>query len=221
MNRLRMYRKVKGVFSENGAITVNYAPIGASFTTFSELLVGIEQVSAADSKSTKGTYEEKQDRKDIMANQAAELAAAASAYAKDKGDTALLAVLSISYSEIRCGDEQTAYNLAMTVYNELSELGAALENYLITAEDLAGLKEAIDAYHTLLEDSGGQESVARTRQLAGLFKQTSDHLNEPLDKLVMRIRRKEPVFYDTYQNARAIINLVKGRKEEATLEATM
>lgn len=156
-----------------------------------------------------------------MANEAAELAAAASAYAKDQGDAALLAVLGISYSDMRYGDEQTAFNLAMTVYNELSELGAALENYLITAEDLAALKEAIDAYHALLEDSGGQESVARTRQLAGLFKQASDHLNEHLDKLVMRIKRKEPLFYDTYQNARVIIDLGGGKKQEASVEATM
>jgi hypothetical protein len=221
MNWLRMFRKVKGVFSENGAITDKYPPIGASFNTFGGQLDEIELVSAADSRSTKGTFEEKQDRKGIMASEASELAAAASAYAKDQGDAELLAVLSISYSDIRYGDEQTALNLATTVYNEVSELGAALENYLITPEDVTALKEAIDAYNELLEDSGGQESVARTRQLAGLFKKANDHLNDHLDKLVMRIRRKEPVFYDTYQNARVIIDLGKGRKEEAPVEATM
>jgi hypothetical protein len=63
--------------------------------------------------------------------------------------------------------------------------------------------------------------VARTRQLAGLFKKANEHLSEHLDKLVTRIKRKEPVFYDTYQNARVIIDLGKGPTEEAPKEATM
>jgi hypothetical protein len=129
MNWLRMFRKVKGVSIENGAITDKYPPIVASFNTFGGQLDEIELVSAADSRSTKGTYEEKQDRKGSMACEASELAAAASAYAKDQGDAELLAVLDISYSDIRYGDEQTALNLATTMYNEVSELGAALENY--------------------------------------------------------------------------------------------
>jgi hypothetical protein len=37
----------------------------------------------------------------------------------------------------------------------------------------------------------------------------------------MRIKRKEPVFYDTYQNARVIVDLGKGRKEAAPMDATM
>jgi hypothetical protein len=59
--------------------------------------------------------------------------------------------------------------------------------------------------------------VARTRQLAGLFRKANEHL----DKLVTRIKRKEPVFYDTYQNARVIVDLGKGPTEEAPKEATM
>jgi hypothetical protein len=221
MNWLRMFRKVKGVSIENSAITDKYPPIVASFNTFGALVDEIELVSAADSRSTKGTYEQKLEKKEAMALEAAELAAGGLALAKDKGDTELLAVLDISYSEMRYGDEQTAVGMATTIHDELSELGAELENYLVSAEDIAALKEAIDAYKAMLEDSGGQESVARTRQLAGLFKKANDHLNDHLDKLVMRIRRKEPVFYDTYQNARVIIDLGKGRKEEAPIEATM
>jgi len=72
----------------------------------------------------------------------------------------------------------------------------------------------------MLEDSDGQESVARTRELAGLFKKANDHLNDHLDKLVMSIRLRESESYDTYQNACVIIDLGKGRKEESSIEAT-
>jgi len=221
MNWLRMFRKVKGVFTDNSAITGTYQPIGLSFTTFNDLLGEIEVVSAADSRTTTGSYEDKVNKKETMALEASEMASAASAYAKDQGDTELLAVLGISYSEIRYSDEQSSYSLAMTVYNELSTLGSVLEAYMIAVEDLTALKASIDAYHTTLENTGGQDSVARTRQLAGLFGKANDHLRDHLDKLMTRIKRKEPVFFDTYTNARVIIDLGGGRKQEASSEASL
>ena len=93
-----------------------------------------------------------------------------------------------------------------------------LDDYMVTAADLKVLKQAIDAYRTNLESTQRQDSVARTRQLAGLFKQASDHLSDHLDKLVNRIARKEPVFFDTYTNARVILDLGGGRKKVETPE---
>ena len=216
MNWLRMFRKVKGVFKDDLRITKKYKAIGTSFATFDGILTKIEEVDSNGSKANKGTYEDKINKKDEMAHEAVELASAASAYARDEQDAELLAVLDTSYGDIRYADEQTAYSLGMGIYNQLDELGPALEYYLVTAEDLVGLKEVIDSCHDLLENSGSQDSVARTLQLAGLFQQGNDHLNNHLDKLVTRIKRKEPKFYDTYQNACVIIDLGGGRKQKGT-----
>jgi len=216
-----MYRKTNGVASANPSILETYMPVGRSFGTFKGLVTKIETVAAADSKSTKGTFEDKDDKKEEMATIAVELASAGLAYAKDQGNTELLAVLAISYSDIRYGDEQTAYNLALTVHNELKALGGALQDYMVSEEDLAGLKASIDAYHMLLQNTGEQDSVARTKQLAGLFQQANEHLRDHLDKLVTRIKRKEPVFFDTYTNARVIQDLGGSRKPEVSEEAVL
>ena len=148
-----------------------------------------------------------------MARGMAELASAPYAYAKDVKDTELMAVLDISYGVIRYADYQAAHSMAMAVYNELSGLLAELEDYLLTAEDLDTLKQAIGNYHASLKNTQGQDSVARTRQLAGLFNQANEQLREHLDKLMNRIQRKEPVFFDTYTNARVILDLGAGRKK--------
>lgn len=214
INRLRMYRKVKGVFADNKEIAAQYPPIGKSYGVFDDLLTQIEEIGAAGARTTSGTFESKLELKDAIAREAVELASAAFAYAKDQGDTELAAVLDVSYSDIRYGDDQATYNLAMAVYNELKGLVAELEDYMVTAEDLSVLKDAIDTYQTNLESTQGQNSVARTRQLAGLFKKASDHLSDHLDKLVSRIARKEPVFFDTYTNARVILDLGGRRKVE-------
>jgi hypothetical protein len=45
-----------------------------------------------------------------------------------------------------------------------------------------------------------------------LFKQANDHLHDHLDKLVLCIKRKEEVFFDTYTNARTILDLGSRKK---------
>ncbi len=207
-NKLRMFRKVKGVFTDNKEISTKYPPIKSSFGSFDGLITKIEKTDAAGATSTTGTFESKIELKENMANETVELASAASVYARDKGDTELLAVLDVNFSEIRYGDDQGAYSLASAVYKELQELDPAdLEAYLITADDLVNFKAALDLFHVNLESTIGQDSVARNRHLAGLFKEATDHLNEHLDKLVRRIRRKEQVFFDTYNSARVIYDL--------------
>ena len=89
MNWLRMHWKVRGVMRENDTILSKYAPIGASYGTFDVMLNEIEVVSAADSKTTTGSYEDKANKKETMAPEFSELASAASAYAKDQGDAEL------------------------------------------------------------------------------------------------------------------------------------
>ena len=214
INRLRMHRKVNGVFSDNAGIVDQYPAIGKSFGVFSGIEAKIEKIDVAGSLTTSGTFESKLELKETMALEMVELASAAFAYAKDKGDTELAAVLDVSFSDIRYGDDQAASSMALAVYNELKGLVAELEDYMVTAADLKVLKQVIDAYRTNLESTQRQDSVARTRQLAGLFKQASDHLSDHLDKLVNRIARKEPVFFDTYTNARVILDLGGRRKVE-------
>ena len=103
INRFRMYRKVNGVFSDNAEIVDQYPPIGKSFGVFSGIEAKIEKIDVAGSLTTSGTFESKLELKETMALEMVELASAAFAYAKDKGDTELAAVLDVSFSDIRYG----------------------------------------------------------------------------------------------------------------------
>ena len=212
-NKYRMHRKVKGVFSGNPDISDKYPAIKKSFGSFDVLFEKIGKTDSTGVKSTSGTFESKLELKESMANEVDELASAAYVYAKDKKDTELAAALDVNYSEIRYTDDQEAFSQASALYDELKGLDPAeLEGYMISAEDLTNFKNIVDRYHSNLENTKGQVSVARTRQLAVLFKEITDHLDEHLDNLVGRIKRKEPVFFDTYTNARVIHDLGKRPK---------
>lgn len=219
VNKLRMYRKVKGVFSVNEKILTTFLAIAKSFALFDGWLTKIEKIDSEGVLSGSGTTISKLELKENLAQETVELASAAYVYAKDNRNTELMALLDLSYSEIRYTDDHEAYSLATAVHNELSEMDPVkLDEYMITAEDLEVLKTTTADYHRALQSTSGQDSVARNRQLALLFTQNSEHLNEHLDKLMRRVRRKEPVFFDTYTNARVIHDLGAGPKKKGPKE---
>lgn len=214
MNWLRMYRKVKGVFMDYEDVVARYPPIGTSFKTFEEILSQIETI-ATEGALPGGSFESKEEMKENIGSLSSELAASAFVYAKDIGNTELAAVLDVSFSEIRYTDDQTTLSLATAVLKELEGLLAPLGAYMITKSDIKELKQLINAYKVSLQNTKSVVSVTRTRQLAGLFSKASKHLSTHLDKLMQRIKRKEPLFFDTYTNARVIIDLGSRRKVES------
>lgn len=221
MNKLRMYRKVNGVANTYQTAIGKYAPILNANQAFEGNLSQIEEVLAAQEGTQDISAEEKEGRKESMALECSELAAAGFVYAKESGNTALQSVLEVSYSEVRYTDDQSAYNTARAVCSALKEVQPDLEAYMISADDLAKLDGLVEGFKLAMKSTSGQDSVARTRQLAGLFKKTSEYLRDHLDKLMMRVRRKEPVLYDAYTNARVIVDLggEKKKEQEAVLEA--
>ena len=214
MNWLRMHHKVQGVFKDHEDVVEKYLPIGKSFGTFDGLVGKIETI-ASEGALSGGSFESKEELKESIGSLVSELAASGYVYAGDTGNTELAAVLDVSYSEIRYADDQSTLSLAMAVYKELEDLLIPLEAYMVTKSDHKELKHLIDAYKASLENTRSVDSVARTRQLAGLFSKASTHLRDHLDKLMRRIKRKEPVFYNTYTNARVIIDLGSRSKVEA------
>ena len=217
MNWLRMYRKVKGVNTDHKDVVAKYPPIGKSYQTFEGSLSQIETI-ASEGALSGGSFESKEKMKESIGSLASELAASGYVYAKDIGSSELAAVLDVSFSEIRYADDQTTLSLAMAVHKELEGLLTPLKEYMITKSDLKELKQLDDAYKASLENTKSVDSVARTRQLPGLFSKASAHLSNHLDKLMHRIKRKEKVFFDTYTNARVILDLGSGRKKMETPE---
>ena len=49
-------------------------------------------------------------------------------------------------------------------------------------------------------------SVADTRRFSVLLGQLNEVLNKEIDRIVDRIRQENPRFYDTYHNARVIVD---------------
>ena len=80
---------------------------------------------------------------------------------------------------------------------------------MVTAEDVEELGNLIGEFEELSENKGSAKSsgVSQTKKLAELFAKTGELLTRGIDPLMVRFKRKNPAFYDSYMNARNIIDL--------------
>ncbi len=73
---------------------------------------------------------------------------------------------------------------------------------MISEQDLDELDRHIDNYLASLEVRGGvkSEQVADGKRLEILFKETDQLLQKRLDRFVLRLQSKNPMFFDAYSH---------------------
>ncbi|TAJ15199.1 hypothetical protein DMA11_01985 [Marinilabiliaceae bacterium JC017] len=208
-NKLDAYMNVKGVLNANRSITEPYPILIRVIDDFFALVANIKAISTDTTVDTSGVTEQKSAIKERLAVHTSELAASASAFATDQGDIAMEAMLDFTYSDIRYARDNEAINIASVVAKELEKYDGELVDYLISDEDQSLLTTLIDQFQDVTMTKGNQRSqgVSDTKKLALLFRETDELLTKKLDRLLMRMRSKAPAFYDSYLNARSIIDL--------------
>ena len=98
--------------------------------------------------------------------------------------------------------------VAMAIEEELLAHREALLEYQVSEEDLKELHDLIDQFKNAKETQGDVKStgVADTRRFSVLLRQLDAALDHEIDRIVVRIKNDNPRFYDTYQNARVIVD---------------
>ena len=83
---------------------------------------------------------------------------------------------------------------------------------MVTADDLAQLRDSIKKYETLRNKRGATNSAGKvnTAMLDQMLKEISLLLKDHMDKYVNKVDDDEPVFYQKYYAARNIRDLGRG-----------
>lgn len=205
-SKFNMIQGVSGVFTDNKTTVTTYPMLQ---TTAANLDLKINAIHKADVILTldpTANTAEKRSKKEQLAVIASELAAAGAAYAADKNDIVLENTLKISYSDIHYGSDVEASAQADVIWDALNGIDpTALTEYFIEAADMEELKTAIQDFDAISahRSSSKSERVATTLKLKQLFRE-ADVLLEKTDRIMKRIQRKEPGFFNTYTNARQI-----------------
>lgn len=208
-NKLNSFQSVKGVLEDNTSLYEPIPIIDGSVKGFFGIVDQIDEIATKTEMDTTGETSAKIVAKEKLASLASSLAASGMVYAFELSDVELEASLDYAYSEIRYAKDVETLQISRAIEYELLENQAALADYMVSDENLADLHRLIDEFETSLEIRGGvkSESVAETRRLAILFREADDLLKKKLDRFVVRLKPDYPTFYDTYRNARMIVDL--------------
>ena len=98
-------------------------------------------------------------------------------------------------------------------------LAAATENvgslgdYGVTQAKLTSLKKKIEGFQAVQAKprQGRAHSSSATKELAKLFREVDELLNERLDALVVQFKDSQPAFFNAYTTARSVVSNPSGR----------
>lgn len=208
-NKLNSYKSVKGVLDDYRDLYENEAVLNRSVKDFYKMLSEIGRVATRTIMDTTGETAAKKLAKEKMARLASTLAASGTAYAFETSNPELEAALNYSYTKIYYAKDSEAPARARAIETELLTHKEHLQEYMISEQDLDELDRYIDNYLESLQLRGGVKSahVADVKRLEILFKETDLLLLKRLDRFVLRLQSKNPMFYDAYSHARRIVDL--------------
>lgn len=188
-----------------------YGILDTKVTLFNQHVDDIATTAKLTASNTVGITKSKGDVKKELATLAAELTSAAISYATDENDRKLEGTFSINYSDMYYAKDEDTLNLAEMLLDELEGIDPTTrETYLIFEEDMGRLRQLTDKFRGLSKVQGGThaEVVAAHKKLNILFKNTSSLLRDSLDRLMLRLKRKEPDMVAAYFNVRSQGNVM-------------
>jgi hypothetical protein len=203
-----MFLNVTGVTNNNRNIIETSPRLTQATDDLNNYVNEIKNIAVKTGMDTTGITEAKIESKDKMATLGSEIAAAIRAYAHDNNNLQLAAAVDYSYSDIRYTTHIESLQIANVILEETENHINELSGYMVSSGDAVEYRGCVSNFEELSENKGQvkSSSVAQTKHLTQLFKETDDLLTKTIDLLIFRMKRKYPLFYDTYMNARNIAN---------------
>jgi len=222
-NRLSMYLTFRDFQVSYTAITDILPNYSTNSATFVDTILQIQNIAEQQKMSKKGVTENKKQLKETLIVMSGDYARKLTAFAKFTKNTLLEQEVKFSESKLRQVADTAVKDYAQIAYDCSQPILLELKPYGIDADSQTLLLSSINSYN----DSIGKPGVSRTegsqttRQLESLFK-TADTALDNMDVAVEIVRLSQPAFYNSYKDARKIIErgigslAVKGFVTEAS-----
>ncbi len=167
-----------------------------------------------------GYTAEKDSRFVQLIEKSLRLSKALTAYAKINKENALLPLVEYSYSSLSKGNKSQVVLRCQTLVGEANKRLQALQDYQVSAEEMAELQRTIEVYQSL---SGERNLVKGKRSLAiqnlSVYVQTLKQLVDTLDDLVPGTVNNEN-FQHSYRQWRKISSPSRAKSTAPVLAAT-
>lgn len=218
INKLNSHESTDKVLDKYYPVWSPVLAISETVTGFKGLVSQIRSMGAERAIVTTGLTQTKAEKREQMIDLALIWAGSGFAYATKQKDQTLKAVFNYSFSDLTGGADNTVLDRCQAIHNQLVKLLPVMADYQLTQTDLDEFLDAIREFKDAIGEKGSSKGtkVANTRQLKQLFREADDLLKNQLDKLVLRFKKTNPEFYNSYTNARKVVDLGGGKVKKVT-----
>lgn len=210
-DKLSMALAVEQVMNNNNALWSSITAMGTAVTALSTKIASIKGVRNVQEQDVRGVAVDKESKKTDAINAGLPIIGGLKAYANATGNNTLLKKINYSESELdKCRDTICADRLKI-VRDEANTNLSALAPYNITAAKVNALSAAIAAYELMIPKPRVALNVRKNATDAlELLMRDLDAPLKVIDGLMGTLQPTQSAFFETYSNARIIVDSSSG-----------
>ncbi len=212
-NYLSMCRTVNSVFTKYAEVWQAHKRFAREVETFGTLLNQLHDVKVDAEVVTTGATVDKADAAMQLYAKAVDLGKRASVYALDNNNQELHNQLRTSRGALSNMHDTFSLAKARDIYKRVEEIKDELGDYGVSAEDLAELKQLIDAYDMLIDRP--RELIVERKGHNESIPELLKSLRESVYKMDSLINLFSGTAFETdYRNARIIVDMGRRKKQK-------
>ena len=204
-----MYYVVKNTCEKYQTTWTANAVFAATYNLWAAKIPLIEQNRDAQLLETTGITTDKTTKRNSMTDKALFMINRMQSYANVVTNPELLENIKYSASDLKKKRDSDVIGICNIVTTKANANVTALATYGVTAAMITELQAAITAYMAVLAKPKVAKSQTKTatENLAKLFKEADDILNQRLDLDIELFKATKPEFHSQYKTARMIVSL--------------
>ncbi len=177
-----------------------------------EHIASLESLAVTQT-SQSGAGAEKAQTFQVLVDAAYEVAAATRACAVASSNKELARRVDFSRSDVGKGRDTQVVSRCQDILAAATENVGSLADYGVTQAKLTALKKKIEGFQAVQAKprQGRATSSSATKELAKLFREVDELLNERLDALAVQFKDSQPAFFNAYTTARSVVSAPGGR----------
>ena len=208
INKSRMFETVDSVLDKNSSLFASIAELVSAHRRFKEGKILILQYRQVQEAETSGLTTSKEIVKADFINSILKFSAALRAYATSTKNEDLKAKAHYVSSELKKVADPILFDIGTLLFGLADPIKTELTKYSVGEEEIAELEALLPAFKLAYPQQrvATTESKMSTGNIDKVFKSTMKLLKEVIDELMLPFQFSQPDFYNTYKNARLIVN---------------
>ncbi|MBT2558874.1 hypothetical protein J7E24_13845 [Hymenobacter sp. ISL-91] len=208
--KLAMLQATLAVLDQHAALYATNQALGKAHDELAALVAALDPT--ADRQRNAVTPAQpgavKKQTKQLLAQRAADVAAALLALADEQDDIGLHTDADYTEKQLQRQPDNDLLRIGANLHRRATEHAQPLARQNVTPQELQDLQAALNAFRQELTTPRTAVATGKAlkQQIGADLRQANNLLRNRLDKYLLRYQRPQPAFYAAYQSARQTIN---------------